>query len=332
MDQGEILGYKPDLEIRPEFSTGVTLEETYSTVDNFLANVEINANRSNASLEFEAQKPSRQIDILLMVINEAKKLKSKLEDNLSSSLYSSDYFNSSDVSEAKAVLDKNSNDLEFGSIYLEIYAILEKLLDEMNTILIRYVQCIFGKDVDIDSIKDIEQTYLDKIYKYECEQKYEKVNYFNLYYDTQISYLIGQYAQNAYTYVYNLGTIKEENTKEYTPDENAKNIIKDSFNRNNLLLNKDISKASNVKDDIDTALNNIFLAKQNVNMYLDTFASIYKMGSAGEDFLKMKQETIDELEQKLDNLVKTVMYSDVAKEDLNDTFKKKSNYRSFFVA
>lgn len=332
MDQGEILGYKPDLEIRPEFSTGVTLEETYSTVDSFLANVEINANRSNSAIEFEAQKPSRQVDILLMVVNEAKKLKNKLEDSLSSSLYGSDYFTSSDLTEAKTILDKNSNDLEFGSIYLEIYAILEKLLDEMNAILTRYVQCVFGKDVDIDSIKEIEQTYLDKIYKYECEQKYTKINYFNLYYDTQISYLIGQYAQDAYRYVYNLSTVKEENNKDYTPDTNAKNIIKDSFNRNNLLLNKDISKAENVKDDIDTALNNIFLAKQNVNMYLDTFANIYRMGAAGEDFLQMKQETIDDLEQKLDNLVKTVLYSNVAKDDINDTLKKKSNYRSFFVA
>ena len=46
----------------------------------------------------------------------------------------------------------------------------------------------------------------------------------------------------------------------------------------------------------------------------------------------MKQETIDSLEQKLDNLVKTVMYSGIAKEDIIETLKKKSNYRSFFVA
>ena len=331
MNQGYILEYKPDLEIRSEPESGMSLEDTYSITDNFLANVEIDAKRSNTAIEFELHSPAKKIAFLSKTLEHAKKLKSSMEDSLSSTLYGDDYFTASD-DEAKVILDNNFNDLEFGSVYLEIFAILKSLIEEMDSIMTLYIECIFGKDVDLDSVDSIEQVYLDKIQKFESEQNYEKVNYFNLYYDTQISYLIGEYASDVYKYIYGLSTIKEENKKNYVPDSNSKKIIKASFDKNNLLLNNDLYKASNVQDDIDTALNNIFLAKQDVNLYLDTFANIYKLDGASADFIQMKQETIDSLEQKLDNLVKTVMYSGIAKEDIIETLKKKSNYRSFFVA
>lgn len=330
-NQGDILSYNPDLSIYSAPVSGVTLDDSYTVLDNFLSNVDLSSNKSNTALEFEMHSPSKKVSNLVNVIEKAKMLHAGIEDDLSSSVYGGNYLSSKDEVEVANILAENAKDVEFGSTNLEVYSILEKLISEMNDILTLYIECIFGKDVDTDSVASIESEYIDKIEKYETEQKYEKVNYFNLYYDTQISYLLGEYSDTVYKYVYNLGTMKENSTS-FVPDKTSSKIIQASFEKIDTLLKSDIVKDSTVSDDITTALNNIFLAKQEVNLYLDTFASIYTMGGVSADFLEMKQENIDELERKLDNLVKTVMYSSISKGDITDTLKKKSKYRSFFVA
>jgi hypothetical protein len=331
-NQGDILSYSPDLSIYSEPSSGVTLDSTSSTLETFLADVDLSANKSNCAYEFELHAPSKKVQALVNTLEMAKNLKDSIEDSLSKNEYGSSYLSSGDEAESSSIFAQNSTDLEFGTTDLEIYKVVEDLVDEMNGVLTLYAQCIFGKDVDLDAIPSIESEYINKIEKYETERKYEKVNYFNLYYDTQISYLVGEYADDIYRFVYNLSTIKDVNKTNFTPDTNSRKIIKASFDKNNTLLQQDLNKAANCGTDVTTALNNIFLTKQEVNTYLDTFANIYQLDGVSADFLQMKQENINSLEQKLDNLVKTVMYSGIAKDDIQETLKKKSKYRSFFVA
>ena len=178
-------------------------------------------------------------------------------------------------------------------------------------------------------MSEIDNTYIEKIDSYEFNNKHEYINYFNLYYDTQISFLIGEYADRIKENIDNLNLIHDDIFTTQA-DSSSEKIIKTSFDKNNDLLSHDLYKNEINKNELYKAINNIFITKQNLNLYLDSFSDYCSLGDEYDIVHDIKEENIENLNEKLDILVQTVMMSSLAKDDIYKTLSKKSKIRGFF--
>lgn len=327
INQNDILNYNPDLNIYSAPSTDVRLEEDNLTI----GYSEIDENKSSIVNDFESQSPSKQLKDLYSLLDDIKEYKEKLESICSDNLYANKYFTSTNEETINEIIQENKNDMENGSTPLESYVLLEKIEEEINSIIEEYIHCMFGKDVDIDSAKDLEQAYIDRITQYETTGEYEKINYFNLYYDCQISYLLREYITKFKTICADLGYLVDD-PKTTETNNLLSDMFSNSFN--------DLVKEQNYKlqDDIDccdniiTAMNNIFIIKSKITNYFDVYSNLSLYGDGIEEIIKIKDDNIKDLEHKLDNLIKTILSSIMSKEELTNILKKKSTYRGFFIS
>lgn len=324
--QEDILSYNPDLDISSSPSSNPILDEEDKTI----GYIEEDSNKSNMVREFEYQKPSMQLNDLSKLLDEIKEFKNKIENNENDNDYLNKYLNTTDTKEINNIIDKNKNDLENGSTLLEVYTALEEIEKEINDIINNYILCMFGKDVDIDTANKLEQAYIDKINQLETDREYEKINYFNLYYDCQISYLLREYITKLRKICMDLGYLKNKHS-DTKNDKLLISMFKDQFS----LINKDQSQEEILSKDccenMITAMNNIFLTKNKINKYFDIYSNLSLYGDCIEDIIKIKDNNIQDLESKLDNLIKAAMRSIVSKEDKLAILNKKINYRSFFI-
>lgn len=330
MRQGDILNYNPDLEIYSQPSTDIIGEtaRTYSLADDITTIDDLN--KSLSVREFEAQLPTKQVKNAVNLLTKIQTYMDNIENTATSNEYILKYFSTTTNEEAEKILNANASDMVNGSSKLEVYNALVKMQEEIKALLDLYITCMFGKDVDIDSVEEIVSAYLDKINQYESNEEYTKVNYFALYYDTQISYLFGQYVLRMDEVSAELSFINDKERKLDINDVNT-DLFKSAFDKANKILDYDLLKDENTSDDIQTSMKNIFLTKQKINGYLEIFSTIYKLEDGIDEMQEIKQESIDDLESKLDNLLRTTVYSKLAKSDICTSIRKKANYRSFFV-
>ena len=129
----------------------------------------------------------------------------------------------------------------------------------------------------------------------------------------------------------------EVSAKEYEPKTTEVNsllleMFSGSFKELNLKQDTQLLININCCNDILTAMNNIFLTKKKVSNYFEVYSNLSLYGDGIEDIIDIKNDNINELELKLDKLIKIVLSSMISKEDILETLKKKSNYRGFFVS
>lgn len=327
ISQGDILNYNPDLSIYSSPVTNPVFDEDNQTT----GYVEIDGNKSSVVNDFEAQSPSKQLNDLYGLLEDIKEYKEKMEELYSENIYFNKYINAIDDETKTEILNKNKDDMENGSTPLESYNILINIEGEINDIIQKYIECMFGKDVDIDTVQDLENAYVDKITNYETNHEYEKINYFNLYYDCQISYLLREYITKLKYVCVELGYITD-NTKSTKVNSLLSDMFSGSFKELNLKQDNQLQGNINCCGDILTAMNNIFLAKKKISNYFEVYSNLSLYGDGIEDIIDIKNDNINELESKLDKLIKTVLSSMISKEDILETLKKKSNYRGFFVS
>lgn len=327
INQNNVLNYNPDLNIYSNPSTNVFLEE-----DNLTTGYsEIDENKSSVIKDFENQSPSKQLKDMYGLLGDIKEYKSKIESVCSDNIYANKYFTSTDANTLSKILEDNKNDLENGSTPLESYVLLEKIESEINSIIEQYIVCMFGKDIDVDSAAELEQAYIDKINQYETNGEYEKINYFNLYYDCQISYLLREYITKFKSICVDLGYIVDiQKTTEVNSllSDMFNSSFKELNNTQNYQINDDIECCEN----IITAMNNIFITKNKIVNYFEIYSNLSLYGDGIEEIINIKNKNIMELEDKLDKLIKTVLLSMISKDEIVKTLNKKSNYRGFFVS
>lgn len=318
----DILSYNPNLDIDIVPDIDVYPSSHYEEG-------KYKGNRSTVLDQFEIHLPSKKVEKLNNTILEIDANKEMLKETLMKNTLANRYFNSDNKVEKEEILKENYEDVVNGSTLLEVYSMYENIKDEVENVKNNYIVSIYGKEIDEDKVSEIDETYLDKLDSYEFNNKHEYINYFNLYYDTQISFLMGEYADRTQENVSNLSLISDDklSTKATTSSEK---IIKASFNKNNELLSSDIYKNNLNKNELYTSINNIFLSKQNLNVYFDSFSDYCSLGDEYEIVYELRQENIDNLNEKLDSLVQTVMMSDLAKGDIYKTLQKKSKIRGFF--
>lgn len=320
MRNSDILSYNPDLHI----STKVNM-----FTSTYYDDTEVSySKRSTVLNQFDIHKPSSKIFQFLEIESNIKSYKANLKDKLSTNPIAVSYFNSSNEEEAKDILNKNYENMN-GSTILEAYVVLEDVEDEVKSVKDNFIISIYGKDVDIDSVSEIDNAYIDKISSYENNNEHEYVNYFNLYYDTQISFLLGEYATKTSQELVNLALI-DENDFPTKATKESEVIVKNSFDVNNKLLTSDLYKHESNKKDLLIALKNIFISKQNFNLYLDSFSDLFSISEMLETVYNVKQDNMNILNEKLENLVQVVLMSSISKKDIVKTLNKKSKVRGFF--
>lgn len=318
----DILGYKPDLEIksRPDL---IVEDNEYKIIDNY------GSNKSTVAKQFEIHSPSSKVIKLNNLKNKIAGYKSNIKKSLSSHELSIRYFSTKGNAEKENILKINSGSMVDGHTKLEAYSILDKIENEIENVSNEFSISIYGKDVDVDSMPEIDRAYIDKIAYYEDKNEYEYINYFSLYYDTQISFLVGEYADRIDEIATQLNIMYEKNYNSKT-DENTISVLETSFNRTNEVLNGDMFKDSESSSNISVALRNIFLAKQELNLYMDSFSELYNLGLEYEFVCSIRNDNMKELDLMLDDLVKSVMLSALNKNDIVDTLEKKTKIRGFF--
>jgi hypothetical protein len=108
-------------------------------------------------------------------------------------------------------------------------------------------------------------------------------------------------------------------------------LFKTAFDKVNQVLNSDLLKDTDTDEQIKRSMNNIYVVKQQIEGYLDIFSTLYTLEDGQDEIREIEQDNIDDLEKKLDNMLRVTTYSNMAKTDICNDLKKKSNYRSFFV-
>lgn len=329
MKQGDILSYSPDLEIYTEPSTDVVGNElTYSLADDIT--ISDDPNKSLCIKEFEFQLPSTKINNATKLLTQLTTYMDNIESSIMSNDYGVKYFSATTDEEADNILQANKTDLTDGSTKLEIYSILEKIQDEVKQVLELYITCMFGKDVDTDSVTELVTAYVDKINQYESNGEYKKINYFSIYYDTQISYAFGEYIKRLGEVSAELSFINDKSRNLDVNDINTQ-IFKDAFSKVNFALDFDLYKDEDTTGNISISMKNIFLTKQKINSYLEVFSTLYTLEDGANEISEIRQDNIDDLESKLDALIRTTMYSSLTKTNICGELQKKANYRSFFI-
>jgi hypothetical protein len=330
MRQSDILSYHPDLNIysEPHSNIAGVPAKTYTLLDESDTNTVI----SRTLYEFDIQSPNKKVTQALNLITKIESYLGDIEANVAtdSNSYLIKYFAATTDEDAQKILNANADDMENGSTKLEVYYQLQRILKEVKDTLNIYITNIFGKDVDTESIEEIVSNYIDKMKQFESQQQYEKVNYFSLYYDTQISFLFSQYLDRMNEVSAELSFI---NDKQRNLDKTETNValFKSAFDKVNKALDADLLKDTDTNDQIKRSMNNIYLIKQQIEGYLDVFSTLYQLEDGQAEIQEIEQDNIDNLEKKIDNMLRTTTYSNLAKTDLCNDLKKKSNYRSFFV-
>lgn len=317
-----ILSYNPDLEIysRPE----TIINDGYST-----PNVE-SEYKSNTLEEFEYNLPSMSIRQLLITKERVDRFIDNLKEELKGHEMSLEYIGSNDEEIKSEIAESNKNDIENGNSKLEVLVELEKISKELEEIFNKILICIYGKDVDVDDATEIDNAIVDKMTHYEYKGEFEKINYFSLYYDTQISAIIKEYCTRITEVVGDFIIIEDYANSVDLNDSNTK-MFKDKFIKLNNLLDMDSFKNENSCEDILTAIHNIFVIKSRINIYMDTFSELFTYEDGQDVITEINHDSVAELEGALDNLVKAIMYSSLSKDDIRATISKKSQLRAFFV-
>lgn len=319
-----VLGYNPDLTISARPYSGIEAEQAPAYIDNY------NPNKSAVVDEFELHKPSSKIQNLINTKNSINEFKKQMKEDLVGHELSDRYFSSEYEEEIKEIEDLNRLDPENGSTKLEAYIEIEKLDKEIGEVLDSFMISIYGKDVDDVGASEIDEAYIEKLNSLEAIGEFEKINYFSLYYDTQISFLMGEYADRVLEVAVDLSILEDRKANMEMNESNVR-MIKTSFAKTNKIFEQDLHKDECSCKEILISMHNVFLAKQDFNMYLDTFSSLFSLGEEYETINEIKAMNMEELDIKLDNLVKSIMYSPISKNDIVDSLGKKSRFRGFFA-
>lgn len=325
--QSDILNYSPDLNIYSAPSSNITGGNKANTLSS-IPTITYSTDATLSFKEFVAQDPSIKVDRAQALINKINIYISKIESKITSNDYFTKYITSESDEE---ILKANKKDIKDGSTLLEVYDILNRIKKEIQEVLDLYISCMFGEHVNSDSISEIVSSYIDKIHQMESNSDYNNINYFALHYDTKISNVFGKYIRRITEICDELSFIQDTYRELEITTENT-SLFQDAFDKLNISLSYDEYCDSSSSSNLCISLKNFFLLKQQVNSYLETFSTLYKLSDGIDEIQEIKEDKIKELEVKLENFIKTSLYSGIAKDDILKILQKKSKYRSFFIS
>ena len=326
MKEENIISYNPDLNIYGKKSSYVLGNDVINTsLPNIKTETKINTNKSKTLINFIYYSPSsfiNPIDELITILD--KKLKD-MENQTYSNSYLSSYFTTNDDSEKNKILKDNMCDFEYGSNILESYALLNSINNDLKSILKTYISCIFGENIDVSETYNIVKDYIAQIEKYEEKEEFNKVNYMSLYYDTKVAYILSDFIGQ----LDNTVSLLESEDNLSITSSNVNNIMNDFFTKENNIMEININDINKIRNNISTAIKNIYIKKQNIEDNLDLFSDIYNFDNGKEILYDIKSKCFEDLNSSVSDLMKICMNYNIIYGDLSQNLKNKSKYRNF---
>lgn len=324
----EIISYKPDLNI---YGKPCEIADSgYVSANNDIKySSDKNSTHTRGLRLFSGNSPSSTINLFLSAIKDIDKNLKEIKSSLTNNEYERNYFSAKTEEEVQEILKRNKVDLDFGSDKLEIYSYLKSINDHINEVLDLYLKCIFGDNVDRDAVETIIEKYIGKLETLENNNEYEKINYASLYYDTKVSYALGDFISVLNTTCEDLSNI-DTSSKNIDLNTAGKDLLKKYFNKETDKLDSLTKSLVDCREVLLTALKNFYLEKQDFLSYLDTFAKISSYQNFKAELTEIKKDCKNVMNERFDNLVKAYMNYNLICGDVIMHIQNKVKYRSIF--
>lgn len=328
MDEKNIISYKPDLNIYGKASSFVKGNGAVSSAPvNIKTETNINTNKSKNLINFIYYSPKEAVNAINDLENFLNLKITDIIENHSDNIYKAEYFTENDVNKRELILEKNSNDLQYGSTELEMLSYIQKINADLYDILQLYMTCVFGEKADVSEVNDIIQSYISQIEGYEQQEQYTKVNYIDLYYETKVSYILSDFIGQLDSICSDFLNIKDKSSLTLDTNSDSYKLLIEYFNKQNTELESNIFNVKNCSNNIYNALRNIYIKKQQLNKNLDLFSDAYNMEDSKELIYDIEGKCYDELDKCVSTLIKACMNYNMCYGDILETIKNKSKYR-----
>lgn len=321
ISKNEVLGYKPDLNIysRPDLEH----KEIEVVVDNIYDDeYDLYSSLSSTSYSFISHLPHKKIRNLNNLLKDIRGYKEDiLNDSIDKSIITS-------IVSGKEKEEANFDDIE-GSTDAEVYIELDKLDKQLEKMIDEFVVCFYGKDADYESLEEIDEELKQYIIRNEEIGSFEKINYFSLVYDAQLSQSL-DLACSVYTDTsIALSNISDSKAKRQVSND-EKQLLEMRFTKNNKELSSVHREDELNLDNASVHLHNTFLNKYKANRFLNTFSNSYLYGDSMDLMQESKVDFINDLDETVDNCVKSLLLKRISCLKKADLLTKKRDIRSFF--
>lgn len=323
----DIINYRPNLRMEHIPSLNPTYDDSPTKSDTVILPSD---NRSGALLEFEEYAPHEtlcMLDDTISVIQNAKK--SAYSDMLGNK-YAILYKNAQTVEECAQFAQENQESI-FGTTYLESYLELDRAENEVLDLRKEYSLLTYGDDIGLETAAKIDTEFINRASSFESDNDESSINYTSLYFESMISNMIRQYSHSIIDegLSYTMGIFEE--CKDMPFDDKYSKLLLNNFKKKQEILKNDISKDEKTSYNIRVALRNAFFALQEYEDSLEALDGSDIMVNDIELATELKRDSLTSLSNSLISLMHILRYSPIAKSDIGNILREKSNLRGYFV-
>lgn len=315
MDNKNILGYKPDLNIYSRPENKQSPEDLYLETQE---GQDLYGGISSSSFSFISNLPSEKVE----------KAKNILEIIDSTIEEFRDHLSSNNVSIVDKITKEHFESTE-ESTEAEAYVELVKIRKELDEITDEFIICFYGKDVDVSDLKELDEDLKDYIVANEKLGNYEKINYFSMVYDAQVSLIFDTISGMYLDTCIGLGNVRDKKVKRPVLDEEKELYTKKFKTNNDTISNAKYQDGFNLNNMRDH-MHNVFVKKSKANSYLDTMGS--DTGNYKSNILlrEIRLDMMDDADESMEGICKSYKLKEICYRDIYEGLNKKSELRSYF--
>ncbi|MFL8798637.1 MULTISPECIES: hypothetical protein [unclassified Clostridioides] len=323
INEEDVLSYRPNLKVGrfDDFeykSTKCTSESI--TAENY---------KTNILKSFEMYHPSSVVSKLNKLISLSKSYLSLIENDTYQGKIMKNYCFSFTENEQDILKDENFNNL-YGDSKFESYLEILNIKDELLNIRKVFINGIYTTKKNDYLFDDVDYSFIDKLNQYEYEDINHNINYFSLFYDVQSAFILLEYCNDIEKIVKELYLI-ENNKKRQPINSETYTILSKKFNLINKTMKNDLFNDKSVYGNIETSLHNLFLAKHDVNTFINGFMNLDVLKDDSNLVNEIKEDNLNDIEIRIDELISACMLSVIYKRDIYNSLWNKSKIREFFT-
>ncbi|MCC0638982.1 MULTISPECIES: hypothetical protein [unclassified Clostridioides] len=313
-----ILSYNPNLEVgRFENFEYTSIVNEPITIEDY---------KTNILKSFEKYHPSKVVSKLNELISLIKSYLSLIENDAYQGKITKQYCFSITESEQYILKEENFKNL-YGDSKFESYLEILNIKNELLNIRKIFVMGIYTTKKNDYLFDDIDSSFINKLNQYEYEKSNHNINYFSLFYDIQVTFILLEYCKKIEKIIKELYLI--ENRKKGQPINSETHfILNKKFNLINKTMKNDLFNEKSIHGNIEDSLHNLFLAKHDVNTFINNFINLRDEFNLLNE---IKEDNLNDVEICIDELINACMMSVIYKKDVYNSLLNKSKIREFFT-
>ncbi|MCC0781708.1 hypothetical protein IR152_00885 [Clostridioides sp. ES-S-0108-01] len=319
----DVLSYRPNLEV------GRFDNFEYKSIKYTNEPITVRDYKTNILKSFEKYHPSSVVSKLNKIISLSESYLSLIENGAYQDKIMKQYCISMTEEEQNILKIENFNNL-YGDSKFESYLEILNIKNELLNIRKVFVMGMYTTKKNDYLFDEVDYSFIDKVNQYEYEKSNHNINYFSLYYDIQIVFILLEYCNDIEKIVKELYMI--ENNKNEKPINSETHIIlSKKFNLVNKTMKNDLFNDKSVHGNIDASLHNIFLAKHDINTFINNFMNLSALKDDFNLINEIKEDNLNYIEIRIDELINSCMLSVIYKKDICNSLWNKSKIREFFT-